>query len=223
MIESPPDYVIEAARLAAIESPCAKSKRGVALFNREDADRWERSRSLPSDRQSIVARGFNGPPARFACKESMVCRGSCADICMHAEQRAIIAALGCDDVADLELVHVKIVDGAVVAGGGPSCLQCSKLVVEVGLRGVWLFEAQHWHDEIPCETCGAKTLVAQGDGTDCVCASCKAWGRYPGVLDLRRTKTIYDANSGVWRFYRADVFHEATLANNGISSLGACG
>lgn len=189
MIEAPPDYVIEAARLAAIQSPCAKSKRGVALFNREDADRWDRARSLPSDRQSIVSRGFNGPPARFVCKESMVCRGSCADICMHAEQRAIIAALGADDVCDLELVHVKVVDGKVVAGGGPSCLQCSKLVVDVGLRGVWLFE-----DDL--------IVRAARDGIDIGSATS------PNVA---------------WRFYRADVFHEATLANHGISSLGACG
>lgn len=182
MIEAPPDYVIEAARLAAIQSPCAKSKRGVALFNPEQAEREINAPSelvTASERLAfranfvLVSSGFNGPPARFACKESMVCRGSCRDICVHAEQRAIIAALGCDDVGDLELVHVKVVDGAVVAGGGPSCLQCSKLVADVGIRGVWLFEAS------PVQ--------------------------------------------GKWRFYRANAFHEATLANNGIASLGEVG
>lgn len=94
---------------------------------------------------------------------------------MHAEQRAIIRAVGCDDVGDLELVHVKVVDGKVVAGKGPSCLQCSRLVVETGLRGVWLFE----RDE-----------------------------------DDRGDRER-------WVYYTAVAFHEATLACEGISSLGA--
>lgn len=177
MIEAPPDYVIEAARLAATQSPCAKSKRGVVLFNPERHDEYVRSVGVTSAQSLrptvVVSNGFNGPPVPFECKDSLVCRGWCRDVCLHAEQRAIIDALGCDDVEDLELVHVKVVDGLVVAGGGPSCLQCSKLVAEVGLRGVWLFEAS------PVE--------------------------------------------GKWRFYSATAFHEATLASNGISSLGAGG
>lgn len=230
MIEAPPDYVIEAARLAAMQSPCAKSKRGVVLFNPRQAER--EASTVPSvpdavERAAfranfvIVSGGFNGPPAPFVCRDTMVCRSACRDVCLHAEQRAIIAALGGDDVEYLELVHVKVVDGVVVPGGAPSCLQCSKLVVDVGIRGVWLFEAQRWHDEIPCGTCNAKTIVAQDDGTDCVCAPCSAARRYPGVLELRRAKTIYAADSGVWRFYSANAFHEATLASNGIASLGA--
>ena len=189
MIEAPPDYVIEAARLAAIQSPCAKSKRGVVLFNPEQAERELRWHGAvdSTDRLTfrathvIISSGFNGPPPPYECKNSMVCRGSCRDVCLHAEQRAIIAALGCDDVGDLELVHVKVIDGQVVAGGGPSCLQCSKLVAEVGIRGVWLFEA-------------------------------------PSGLPYANP----DATApGVWRFYHANAFHEATLANNGIASLGA--
>jgi hypothetical protein len=49
-------------------------------------------------------------------------------------------------MSGLDLVHVKVVDSQVVPGGGPSCWQCSRLVVEVGLRGVWLYEK---HDEDP--------------------------------------------------------------------------
>lgn len=173
MMEAPPDYVIEAARLAAVQSPCAKSKRGVVLFNPERHDEavlHGQDGSLAARNWIVVSSGFNGPPSPFTCANTMVCRGSCRDVCLHAEQRALIAALGADDVHDLELVHVKVVDGQVVAGGGPSCLQCSKLVVEVGLRGVWLFE------ENPVE--------------------------------------------GKWRIYSARAFHEATLANNGVASLG---
>jgi deoxycytidylate deaminase len=221
--KEPPDYVIEAARVAAMQSPCAKSKRGVVLFNPARHDEAELHGQLNDHARKwiVVSSGFNGPPAPFVCRDRMVCRSACRDVCLHAEQRAIIAALGCDDAVDLELVHVKVVDGAVVPGGGPSCLQCSKLVVEARLRGVWLLEAQRWHDEIPCGTCNAKTIVAQDDGTDCVCAPCSAAHRYPGVLEFRRAKTIYAADSGVWRFYSANAFHEATLASNGIASLGA--
>jgi hypothetical protein len=42
--------------------------------------------------------------------------------------------------SSLDLLHVKVIDGAVVPGGGPSCWQCSRLVVEARLRGVWLYE-----------------------------------------------------------------------------------
>ncbi len=188
----PPEYVIEAARLAAMQSPCAKSKRGVVLFNPERHDEGVRAHGYGQVTNNellafqasrvMVASAYNGPPAPYECKNTMVCRGHCADVCLHAEQRAILSAVGCDDVGDLELVHVKVVEGRIVAGGGPSCLQCSKLVQEVRLRGVWLFEE-----------------------------------RYPGY------GTIAPFNDGTppqWRFYSARAFHEATLANHGVSSLG---
>lgn len=150
----PPAYVIEAARLAAIQSPCAKSKRGVALFDPEEAGReahapgelvTARDRLAFRASRVLISSAFNGPPTGFTCKNTMVCRGWCREVCLHAEQRAITAALCHEGLAHLELVHVKVVGDQVVAGGGPSCLQCSKLVVEVGLRGVWLFELDAEH------------------------------------------------------------------------------
>jgi deoxycytidylate deaminase len=136
-VNAPPDYVIEAARVAAGKSPCAKSKRGVALF-------------CPGrGAVSVIHAGFNGPPPGFACSGLMSCRDHCAKLCVHAEQRAIMDVLGSPrrwgptPLSDLELVHVKIDDcNVVVPGGGPSCWQCSRIVVEVGLRGVWLYEAR---------------------------------------------------------------------------------
>lgn len=145
----PPSYVIEAAQQAALRSPCAKSKRGVVLFNRELADqvaaKFDES-SVTSKTYpilvngTVVARGFNGQPDGFNCSGSEACRRDCAKLCLHAEQRAIWKAGALDDLVDLELVHVKVENGEVVPGGGPSCWQCSRLIVEVGLRGVWLFE-----------------------------------------------------------------------------------
>lgn len=147
-MDAPPDYVIEAARLAAVQSPCAKSKRGVVLFNPEDAERdvlhlstTERIAFQAS--HVLISSAFNGPPAPYECKASDACRAACRDICLHAEQRALLAAIDREITPvrrRLELVHVKVTNGIVVPGGGPSCLQCSRLVVEVQLRGVWLYE-----------------------------------------------------------------------------------
>ncbi len=67
-MNAPPDYVIERARLAATCSPCAKSKRGVALFNPGMAQRaGELGMSMgPGTIAQIVASvGFNGPPEPF--------------------------------------------------------------------------------------------------------------------------------------------------------------
>lgn len=141
----PPEYVIEAARATALRSPCAKSKRGVVIFDPEEAERYDTHRSLYEGffpRDSIIqATGYNGQPGAFTCTGSSACREACAKLCMHAEQRAIMTAFAAHgDCSHLELVHVKVVDGQVVAGGGPSCWQCSRMIVEVRLAGVWLFE-----------------------------------------------------------------------------------
>lgn len=126
---TPPDNVVEAARRAALGSTCLKSRRGVALFKRV------------SERVTMGATstGTNGPPEPFRCTGTVECRRDCAKLCLHAEQRAIMQS-GLAYFGDFELVHVKISDGKVVPGGGPSCWQCSRIVVEVGLRGVWLYE-----------------------------------------------------------------------------------
>lgn len=145
MSDAPPDYAIEAARNAALRSPCQKSQRGVAAFSRESADAFERSPPRKDGaftvRQLVVTGiGFNGPPKGFLCDGSEACRTDCAKFCLHAEHRAIRAAGILDDVGDLELVHVKVVLGKVVAGGPPSCWQCSREILDVGVRGVWLYE-----------------------------------------------------------------------------------
>lgn len=140
----PPDYVIEAARKAAIQSPCKKSNRGVVLYNPELHDHWEKgyiATVSERDRQVIAGVGWNGPPKHFLCDGSPECKANCGKFCVHAEVRAIRAAGILDDVHDLVLVHVKVsVLGIVVAGGPPSCWQCSREILDVGLRGVWLYE-----------------------------------------------------------------------------------
>lgn len=151
----PPEYVIELAREAAMKSPCAKSKRGAVIFSPEEADRLatntnevfaqqygtftEAHRRAAEIRTVARSVGYNGQPPPFKCAGTKLCGEDCAKLCLHAEQRAILDMRG-EDCDQLELVHVKVVDGQVVPSGGPSCWQCSRIIVEVGLAGVWLYE-----------------------------------------------------------------------------------
>ncbi len=140
---SPPDHAIAKAVEMARKSPCLKSKRGVVIFH-----------PLTDD---VLCGGFNTPPRDFRsdlrprCDGSEACRASCAKTCIHAESKAIRgmiwlcgAAREHSDPApaELDLLHVKIDirAGDLVAGGGPSCWQCSREILDVGLGGVWLFE-----------------------------------------------------------------------------------
>lgn len=192
-------YVIEAARAAALLSPCAKSKRGAALFNRVSADALEpggewgpgsfRRSSMPDWDQAkaeaavVIATGYNGPPTPFQCHGTPACRLACPKLCMHAEDRAIRLGCSLDDVSDLELVHVKVVDGQVVPGGPPSCWQCSRTVVDVRLRGVWLYE-RALHDNDADDGSPLTAIAIDGEPA--------------------------------WRFYAPETFHSWTLRECGL-------
>jgi len=119
---------IEAGR----QSPCAKSKRGVVIFRRTGRD--------------ILGTGFNAPPPGFTCDGSETCRAACSNVAVHAEQAALIDAhRHRRPLGGAEMIHIKIVDGQPVAGGGPSCPDCSKLILQAGLGIVWLLEAREGH------------------------------------------------------------------------------
>lgn len=125
MAEMPPVHIIEFAVEASLQSPC-QSKRGVAIF----------------DGEYLVACGHNHKPAGFMCDGSKACKYKCSQDAVHAEQAAIIgagrAARGC------EMLHVKTVDRCVVPSMGPSCLQCSKLIIEAGITAMWLYHERGW-------------------------------------------------------------------------------
>ena len=118
---------LKLARQVGARSPCAKSKRGVVVWTPHQ----------------VVATGFNAPPHGFSCEGSDACRAACGQVCVHAEQAAILAANpgGLDGA---EMLHVKVeatAGGAwTVPGGGPSCVACSKLILEAGIAGMWLLE-----------------------------------------------------------------------------------
>lgn len=122
----PPSSVVIAAVAAASASPC-RSQRGAVIF-RPDG--------------SIVATGYNDQPAPTRCDGSAACKETCRITCVHAEERALInagfAARGSD------MLHIKAVDGAGVATGPPSCVECSKLSLAAGIVRFWLLESSGW-------------------------------------------------------------------------------
>ena len=123
---------LEAAVEAAKRSPCAKSQRGVVLFHREEG---------------IVGSGFNHPPTPFACDGSEACRAACNKLCIHAENAALRDYLWHRQEAavhprDIEMLHVKAVDGKAVPSGPPSCWQCSRLILDAGLKSMWLLHEE---------------------------------------------------------------------------------
>ena len=153
----PPDIFIQTAIVYANQSPCQKSKRGALIYEHQDGNVY----IIPDDRP--VGRGYNGLPDIQVCDGSEACRRDCGKICVHAEARAIRDALTSprsfarsilyrtpggatlSPLTNHRLIHVKTVDGDLVAGGPPSCWQCSKDILDCGLDGVWLFEHDDEH------------------------------------------------------------------------------
>lgn len=143
--DQPSDAIIEIAVDAAKRSPCAKSKRGVVIFER----------GITSFRIHSVA--HNSPPWPYECDGSAACQanGNCWRVAVHAEERAILDGgklrVGTSHQVglEIELLHVKVVDGELVPGKGPSCELCSKLILEAGIDRVWLFQADESEERWP--------------------------------------------------------------------------
>jgi deoxycytidylate deaminase len=116
---------LDAAVVAARQSPCAKSQRGVVVFTRS---------------HGVLGSGWNSPPAPFRCDGSPACRAACNKLAVHAEMAALHAIRrdGARSRGDLEMLHVKVTDGVPVPSGGPSCWQCSREVLASGVRWFWL-------------------------------------------------------------------------------------
>lgn len=121
----PPAHIVELAIEVSGWSPC-RSKRGVVVFNGDD----------------VLAHGHNRKPRGFDCDSSSECKSTCRDEAIHAEQDALLTAGTKARGADM--LHVKTVDGVLVASGGPSCVQCSKLALAASIAGVWLYHEHGW-------------------------------------------------------------------------------
>lgn len=136
-----PHGIARAVVDAANTAPCAKSRRGVVVFCRSRDLRVER-RGVPANAPVVLATASNGPPGGWSCDGK--CRDACGQVAMHAEQRAILAALQAGyRVKGADVVHVKTVDGRAVPSGVPSCLACSKFMVETKIARVWLYQARN--------------------------------------------------------------------------------
>lgn len=126
-IGQPPTHIVDLAIEVSGWSPC-RSKRGVVIFRRGD----------------VISHGHNFKPIGFECDGSEACKATCRIEAVHAEQNALIAAGGRPKTDGADLLHVKTVDGKLFASGGPSCVQCSKLVLACGIAGVWLYHDAGW-------------------------------------------------------------------------------
>lgn len=135
-MSAPPQRFVELAITEAACRParlsCAKSNRGVVIFD-----------SAPIGCNAyVLAVAGNGPPPPFRCAGDDACQAACNRVAIHAEERAIMRTR-CDP-RGAELVHVKAVDGELVASGPPSCWQCSRMIVEAQLSRVWLYGVEGW-------------------------------------------------------------------------------
>jgi deoxycytidylate deaminase len=128
---TPPEHIIQFAIEASLNSPC-QSKRGVAIWSGED----------------LVSIGWNYKPKPFVCDGSTECKFKCGKDAVHAEQHAIIFGR---DIRGCQMLHVKTVSGVLVPSMGPSCLQCSKLILAVGISAMWLYHENGWLRYDPVE------------------------------------------------------------------------
>lgn len=116
------DAIAEALEVAR-HSTCAKSHRGVVI--------WKGDR--------ILGTGFNSPPEPFSCGGT--CQAVCGRVAVHAEQRALLMVAR-EDLIGAEMLHVKadLKTGELLTSKEPCCSDCSKLILEAGLAGMWLWE-----------------------------------------------------------------------------------
>lgn len=148
----PPMFIIRRAEMVAARKPpgrCVNSLRGAVVYD-------------PANGR-VHGEGFNSPPEPLGCQRTDHCRKVCPKICEHAEGRAIRAAARAG-IGALRVLHVKLgPDGRVVAGGPPSCWQCSRVALEVGfIAGVWLHELVKVPDP-SAELAGSGVFVERGE------------------------------------------------------------
>jgi len=149
---------LDRAVAAARKSPCAKSQRGVIVWNRPGLP-------PPRTRWSFFL-GWNHPPRGLSCDGSQWCKQWCSKLCVHAEADAIASAMrGCHSLEGWDMLHVKIVGGVAAPSGPPSCWQCSRTIVDAGIGRMWLlhesglrsYSADEFH-ELTLQTCGLPVI-----------------------------------------------------------------
>ncbi|MEK6955772.1 MAG: hypothetical protein AABW52_03870 [Nanoarchaeota archaeon] len=146
------EHWIKFAAEQARDSRCSKSNRGVVIVK----DRF------------LIGKGTNNPPGNLECATER-CYPICNEYTIHAEQNAITDAMRNGDYQRLEgsrMYHVKARLGYIENSGGPSCVQCSKQVLESKIgdfvlkprEGYGLYEAGEFH-ELSLQTLEAKKAI----------------------------------------------------------------
>ncbi len=121
------NWALKQAVYAAKNSKC-QSQRGVVIWHRQ---------------QGLTSIGWNAPPKPFECDGSDACKANCSKTAVHAEQAALVNALGLMvRPKEEEMLHVKIVNGEPVHSIQPSCWQCSKLILASGIKSMWLYQKE---------------------------------------------------------------------------------
>ncbi len=128
VLDSAMAMALNLAVYAAEKSPCAKSKRGAVIWNKYG---------------DTVASGTNHQPVGIVCDASEKCRLHCNKRCIHAEAEALMRAGG--KAKGANMLHIKVVDGDPVASGPPSCWQCSRHILDAGIKTMWLLEDDGWN------------------------------------------------------------------------------
>lgn len=212
MMAGPQEDMVTLAIEAATRSPCAKSKRGVVVYGPLNTF------GVSDDERYFIGDGFNGMPNGYSCDGSDACRSMCSKRCLHAEDRAIRNALGEESRGHLhgcEAVHVKVVGGKLAWGGGPSCWQCSRTVLDVGLEAFWLYERVH-------KTCTCPHADYGESGTDCFYCDGVWCAVHSELAESSCSCSPVDRHTGLppvqahWVRYTADEFHRVTLEANGL-------
>ena len=132
-------WVDEAVTVAML-SPC-QSKRGVVISSEEG---------------TLISSGFNHQPYPFRCDGSETCKRNCGKTAIHAEQSAILSAGVSLDNA--WMLHVKAKQSKPCASMAPSCLECSKLILESRIAWMHLL-----HDPVAQMLPGA-SVVSEVEG-----------------------------------------------------------
>ncbi len=144
--EGPPHVFVDMAISAARESPCDKSRRGAVIY--ATGPGVPGALGWPANTQAVGV-GCNGTPVGAAgCTRDYACHQVCATICVHAEARALHAATQhtYPSGTTLHLIHVQVAGSGFGGGylrpsGSPSCVGCSKQILDTGfISGVWLYE-----------------------------------------------------------------------------------
>ncbi len=113
----------------------------------------------------VIGEGYNSPPNnnplnrkcdyRFSIKNRKKPKADCT-CCVHAEWRAIIAALKSGtDITGSTLYFTRVdLAGALVHSGDPYCTVCSRLALDVGIKywvlwhesGIKIYDAKTYND-----------------------------------------------------------------------------